>query len=324
MLRSGTTAVADVVSDDGPLLPTARSGLAGISYVEVVGADARVWAEGRRAETLARLDTAPAGRRLGISPHAIYTLSGAVIEEIGAIARERGMRMHPHLAESVDETEYVAHGSGRFADLNVQYGIAMELMGCGAGCSPTAYLDTLGTLAPDVHVAHGVQCDAADRALLRERGVAVALCVRSNRILGAGDPPVADYLAEGNDIAVGTDSLASTPSLDLLEEAAALRDTARAQGYDGADLDRRIVEAATVGGARAMGIDTDGVGVLREGARADFAVFDVPVPTDAAAGATATPSSASLGPYSAYSALLDHGAGRCVATAVGGRLVHRR
>lgn len=345
MLRSGTTAVADVVSDDGPLLPTARSGMAGISYVEVVGADARVWKEGRRDETVRRLESAPAGRAIGLSPHAIYTLSAAVITDIVAIARERGLRMHPHLAESVDETEYVTHGSGKFFDLNVQYGIEMELMGNGAGCSPTTYLAELGALAPDVHVAHGVQCDSADRTLLREQGVAVALCARSNRLLGAGDPPVADYLAEGNHVAIGTDSAASTPSLDLLEEARALRDLARAQGHDGADLDRRIVEAATLGGARAMGLGPAAgdaaLGILRPGVRADLAVFDVPgAPADPAASSVTSPPVASDvrpprsaatsdasrgrdGDSSPYSALIDHGAGRCVATVLAGRLVHR-
>jgi cytosine/adenosine deaminase-related metal-dependent hydrolase len=306
LLRSGTTAVADVVSDDGPLLPTARAGVAGISYIEVVGADKRVWDEGRRAETLRRLDAAPPGRTVGVSPHAIYTLSSAVIEEIAVIARERGLRMHPHLAESHDETEYVRDGQGRFADLNVQYGIEMELMGCGAGCSPTAYLDSLAVLGGDVHVAHGVQCDADDRALLRRRDVVVALCVRSNRILGAGDPPVAAYLDEGNVVAIGTDSSASTPSLDLWEEARALRDAARAQGYDASDLDRRIVDAATVGGATAMGL-AESVGVIRPGVRADLAVFDVPTSGTGV-----------------HTALVDHGAGACVATVLAGRLVHRR
>lgn len=325
-LRSGTTAIADVVSDEGPLLPTARSSIEGVSYVEVVGADSRVWADERRATTLARLDSAPTGRRLGLSPHAPYTVGSAVITEIAGLARERGLRMHPHLAESDAETQYVREGSGQFADLNARLGIAMELMGCGAACSPTAYVDSLGALGPDVHVAHGVQVDADDRALLRERGVVVALCVRSNRILGAGEPPVAAYLDEGNSIAVGTDSLASTPSLDLLDEARALRDVARAQGYDAADLDRRIVEAATVGGARAMGLSD--VGVLRPGVRADLAVFDVPTTANGAAGTVGAAGTArTVGAGSTdgvYRSLLDHGGGRCVATVLGGRLVHRR
>ena len=86
--------------------------------------------------------------------------------------------------------------------------------------SPAEYLDSLGGLGADVHVAHGTHLSQADRALLRSRGTAVALCARSNAILGAGIPPVAALLREGSPIAVGTDSLASTPDLDLLAEAA--------------------------------------------------------------------------------------------------------
>jgi cytosine/adenosine deaminase-related metal-dependent hydrolase len=136
--------------------------------------------------------------------------------------------------------------------------------------------------------------------------------VRSNRILQAGEPPIADYLAEDSPFAIGTDSLASSPSLDLLEEAAALRDLARTQGYQAADLDRRIVEAATLGGAAAMGL-TD-VGRLEEGARADLAVFALP------------DGMALRGMTDAYSALLDAAAAkshRCVATVLGGTIVHR-
>ena len=96
-----------------------------------------------------------------------------------------------------------------------------------------------------------MHCDPADRDVLRERGVYAALCARSNKILQSGQPPVADYLRENSPFGIGTDSLASTPSLDLLEEAAALRALALSQGYDADDLDRRIFEAATLGGAGA-------------------------------------------------------------------------
>jgi cytosine/adenosine deaminase-related metal-dependent hydrolase len=179
----------------------------------------------------------------------------------------------------------------------------MELMQGGAGHSSTRQLDALGGLGDDVHVAHGVHCDAADRALLRQRGTAVALCARSNAILRAGDPPVVAYLDEGNPIAVGTDSLSSTPDLDLLGELRALRALARRQGYARADLDRRLVEAATVGGATAMGL-TD-IGRLAPGARADLAAFAV------------DPDHAS----DPYAALLDAGPGWCAATVLAGRLV---
>jgi cytosine/adenosine deaminase-related metal-dependent hydrolase len=139
--------------------------------------------------------------------------------------------------------------------------------------------------------------------------------------LKAGRPPIADYLAEGSPIALGTDSLASSPSLDLLEEARAARDLALTQGYDLPDLNRRLVEAATRGGAFAMGLDgraladgrkSDTLGVLAPGAVGDLVVFDIP--TEAAHGQT----------YDVFAALVDHGAGNCAATVLAGTLVHRR
>jgi cytosine/adenosine deaminase-related metal-dependent hydrolase len=311
MLRSGTTAVADIVTEPEVLQPTARSGIAGISYLEAVFEDARSWSDSGRARIAAALDSAPAGRTLGLSPHTPYTIATAVFADCMAIARERGLRTHTHVAESSAESRYVATGDGPFAESMVRFGKAMELIrDGGSGLSPVGYLDKIGALGPDVHAAHCVHCDRADREVLRARGVYAALCVRSNRILQAGEPPIADYLAEGSPFAIGTDSLASSPSLDLLEEAASLRALARSQGYTAADLDRRIVEAATLGGAAAMGL-TD-VGRLGEGARADLAVFALPeLPAPAAA----------------YSALLDAAAAkthRCVATILGGTIVHRR
>jgi cytosine/adenosine deaminase-related metal-dependent hydrolase len=301
MLRTGTTAVADVVTDPCVLAPTARSGLGGISYLEVAGTDDRLWEE-RRTRLLAGMDGA-GGRTVGISPHTLYTLGTEVFRDCVAIARKAGLRVHTHLAETVAEVEYVLGGEGPLAEWAHRLGFRFELARGGAGIRPAGHLDAIGGLGPDVHVAHGVHCDAADRAVLRKRGTAVALCVRSNAILQAGEPPVAAYLAEGSPVAIGTDSLASSPSLDLCEEVRAVHALARRQGYDAADLDRRLVEAATWGGAGAMGLSD--IGVLRAGARADLAVFDVPTDGDP------------------YRALVSGGAGRCVATVLGGRIVHR-
>ncbi|MGH3326229.1 MAG: amidohydrolase family protein, partial [Streptomycetales bacterium] len=305
LLRTGTTAVADVVSDVAALTPTARSGLAGISYVEVVGADDARWAAAMRDALLSALDGSPAGRTIGVSPHTLYTIGAEVFRDCVAIARTRELRLHPHLAETEHEAEYVLAGGGPFAEWSRRVGLELDLARTGgSGMSPTAFLDFLGGLGADVHVAHGVHCDVADRAVLRERGTAVALCWRSNRTLGAGEPPVAAYLDEGSPFAVGSDALASSPSLDLLEELVALRGLARRQGYDGSDLDRRLVEAATAGGARAMGLED--IGVLRPGSRADLAAFDVPTEGDP------------------YTALVTRGAGRCHATVLAGTLAHAR
>lgn len=347
MLRSGTTAVADIVTETCVLQPTARSGIGGVSYLEVLFQDAQSWSDGGRADLLAGLDNAPSGRAVGVSPHTPYTVSTAVFADAVAIARERGLRSHPHIAESPAEVEYVATGTGPFAEFMTGFHKSMELIrDGGSGLTVVGFLDRLGVLGPDVHGAHCVHCADADRATLRERGVYAALCVRSNRILRSGEPPVADYLRENSPFGIGTDSLASSPSLDLLEEAATLRDLARQQGYTEADLDQRIIAAATLGGAAAMGL-TD-VGRLEPGARADLAVFALADWTDPAAGsagagdgAEADDSSATTGPAETaiakaasvlvaaanpYGALLDAAAAgehRCLATVLGGKIVHR-
>ncbi len=125
------------------------------------------------------------------------------------------------------------------------------------------------------------------------------LCTRCDAFLGVEPAPVADLLARST-VALGTGSLASCPDLDLLAEARSTRDLARLQGLE--HPEEALVRALTVGGAGAVGQD---LGTLEVGRRADLAVFDVP---------TEAP----------YRGLVEHGAGRCVATVLGGRLVHRR
>jgi cytosine/adenosine deaminase-related metal-dependent hydrolase len=265
VLSSGTTAVADIVSNTSAA--AGRAPLGGISYIEAVAADNAIWALRERARVVAALT---ADGETGLSPHTPFTLGTAAYADVVAIAREAGLRLHPHLAESTAEVEFVARGTGSLAEMLAGIGLEMELIGRGCGLTPTGYLDSLGALGPDVHVAHGVHVDAADRALLRRRGTAVALCTRSNRILYAGEAPVAAYRAEGNPVAVGTDGLSSCPDLDVLAELRALGDLAVRQGTEPDGLDRWLVEAATAGGSAALG--RPDIGRLAPGTRADFAV----------------------------------------------------
>lgn len=258
---AGVTSVADIVTTGPGLFEVARFGLGGVSYLEASGVDDTRWLD-RRTRLVELLDTAPAGRRVGISPHTLYTLGTSVFRDLLALARERGLRVHTHLAETAEEAEYVLSGTGLIAAAMTRSGLALELIGAGSGVSPAAHLDELGGLGPDVHVAHGVHLSAADRSLLRRRSSAVALCPRSNRVLGAGVAPSADLLADG--ACVGTDSLASSPSLSVLDELRELRSAAPAEV---------LLAAGTVRGARAMGM-TD-AGYLGVGARGDLAVWRV-------------------------------------------------
>ncbi len=261
---SGTVAVADIVTNVGALAVA----VPGVRYLESVALPSEAWPDERT-----RLEAVLAEHgETGLSPHTLYTLGTDLLEGLNRLARVHGRRLHPHLAETQDEDDFVRRGIGPFASPTWPFAAELRASG-GAGRSPAHYMDAIGGLGADVHVAHGTHLDADDRALLKARGTYVALCARSNGVLGAGIPPVAAHLAEGNPIAVGTDSLASTPDLDLLAEVRTLAGIARSQGYTGTDLAARLLAAATHGGAEAIG--RSDLGRIEPGATAAFAEVTV-------------------------------------------------
>jgi cytosine/adenosine deaminase-related metal-dependent hydrolase len=300
MIATGTTAVADIVTDAVAAGVLHDAGLHGITYWEVMSWSNADWARTGRLQVERALDTLPTPPGTGLSPHAPYSLDIEPLLEIPDIVRERGSRIHIHLGESAFERE-TAHDR---TDLwhSAGLGSFQELRERGYGTSATEFVDRLGVLGPDCHIAHGVYTTARDRAVLRERRTTVALCPRSNAVIGLDEPPVAAYLSEGNPIAVGTDSLSSSPSLDLMADVAELARIATSQGYRNRDLYERLLGVATLGGAHAMGIDVgaDRTGHLAVGARADLAFFDVGTGADA------------------LTELVEGGAGRAVATVIAG------
>ena len=305
-LEAGTTAMADIVTDLPAMYALADAGLHGITYWEVMDWTNAEWRERGRAQVEAALDALPTPPGTGLSPHAPYSLEIVPLLDIPDIVRERGSRIHIHLGESAIEREFDHSVSEPWHAKGL--GSLAELRSAGYGTSATDYVDHLGVLGPDCHIAHGVYLSAKDRAILRARGTSVALCPRSNEVIGLDEPPVAAYLSEGSPISVGTDSLSSSPSLDLLGDVAALHRIARAQGYTRPDLAERLLAAATHGGARAMGLHMgpDRTGYLAVGARADLAFLDVPV-TDVA---------------TTVDDLARDGEGTAAATVIAGRLRH--
>ncbi|NRQ35325.1 amidohydrolase family protein [Nonomuraea sp. NN258] len=133
--------------------------------------------------------------------------------------------------------------------------------------SPAA-LDEAGILGPHCHVACARPLDPGERKLLRLRGTVAALCA---------EPTIDTFalLDEGNPIALGTAG-SRTSGGGVLGQARAIRVLARERGLRTRGLDRRLVEAATLGGARALGMDRGAgrIGTLEPGGRADFAVYD--------------------------------------------------
>jgi cytosine/adenosine deaminase-related metal-dependent hydrolase len=240
--------------------------------------------------------------RIGLSPHAPYSVDEPVLKAAAALARGLGVRLHVHLAESDTEDSYYRTGTGDLADrVTLRVGRPWSILARGGtGMGAAEFAESCGLLGPDSHMAHGVYLDRPGRHLLTAAGTYVALCPRSNLVVGIDPPPVADFLAENALFAVGTDSLGSNSSLDLMADVALLRRLATDGGYDRPDLDRRLLEAATKGGSTALGLEA-AVGTLEVGKRADLAIFDVDRSLDGA-----------------ERSLVEDGAGQCVGTLVGG------
>jgi cytosine/adenosine deaminase-related metal-dependent hydrolase len=278
-VSTGTTAIADIVTDLEALDVLEAGRVHGIAYWELMSLLEDDWRGSGRAITAELVRTSGVAR-IGLSPHAPYSLDTPVLSDLTGLSQELGVRRHLHLAESAWEAEYTMHGRGALAEQWRRWGYDgfHLLRNGGSALRPVAYAETIGALGDDVHIAHGVYVDAEDRAALRRTGTSVALCPRSNAVIGLDEAPVADYLREGNAIAVGTDSLSSTPSLDLLGDVGELHRIARAQGYTGRDLHSRLLHAATRGGAVAMGA-VESFGALVPGALADLAVLDVSAAT---------------------------------------------
>lgn len=300
----GVTAVADIVTPAAAFEPLFVSDLAGVAYWEACFIDDAAWEVRRSAWREVVTDSRAVNHSdmaVGISPHTLYTLGTGVAKSLAELARTLDIRLHPHLAETLHEDMYVRRGSGPFAFMNRRAGLELQLADGGAGHSPAAQMDKVGWLGADSHVAHGVHLDKADRELLRDRGTALALCARSNVRLESGEAPVAALRAEGNTVAIGTDSRASSPDLDVAAELPVLRKLALAQGDGGEGLNEWLVRAATEGGAKALG--REDIGALKVGNRADLAVFAVDTDGDP------------------YAALVNAAAGNCTATVLKGNLV---
>ena len=263
-LRSGITAVGDCSFSGAAATACAELGLRGTIYLEVFGEGSDAVTE-RFGPMRERIAGALSERvRLGISPHAPYTCS----LELYRACDELGLPVATHLAESADENEFLRTGGGgweAFADLLVR----------PLGTTGIRALAGAGLLGNNVLAAHCVKADDEEIALLAEHDVAVAHCPRSNALLGLGIAPVAELLAAGVRVGIGTDSPASTPSFDMFEELRTAVALARLRnGGPTAMSAERVLELATLGSAAALGLD-DEVGSLEPGKHADVAVVSL-------------------------------------------------
>ena len=272
-LRSGVGTIADAAFAGASVRAASEAGLRGVVGIEAFGGKGadpgpiveRTWEriQEHRAEASPLV-------RVGISPHAPYTVTPALYRALDELARAEDLAIITHVAESAGELEAIASGTGPVA-------VALrELAEVEAsGLHPVELMHELGLLRPGVLLVHMVQITPEHARLVAAGGAGIAHCPRSNALLGCGAAPLADMLAAGVHVGVGTDSPASAVDFDLWDELRTAVFTARArEALPDALTARQALELATLGGARALGWG-DELGALEVGRRADLTAIDL-------------------------------------------------
>jgi cytosine/adenosine deaminase-related metal-dependent hydrolase len=226
--------------------------------------------EARVREARVKADAAAGSDvRISVAPHAPYSVSAALF---GAIRAD--LDLHPqalssvHLGENPEEVQLLRDGTGPIREVLESLG-RWPAEWTAPGVSPVAYLSDLGFLDGRVLVVHGVQFDGDDLSRLSALGATLVACPRSNVYVGVGSPPLEAFYAMDVDVAFGTDSLASVADLDMLSELAEARRIAPRVPA------ARLLESATLIGARALGFGRE-LGSIERGKRA--ALITVPIP----------------------------------------------
>ena len=274
-LKAGVTCVADASDAAGESMKALRdTGLRGTVYQESFGPDPKLAQENfaKLIEKVARLKSLQTPQvRVGVSPHAPYTVSAPQLERISAYALSEQLPLMMHAAESVAERMLLVEGRGSFAEGFASRGIEWSV----PALSSIKYLARHGVLETRPLLAHCLNVDADDLDIIAETKTSIAHCPKSNAKLGHGQAPFAEFVRRKLAVGLGSDSVASNNTCDLLEEArfALLLARAGTRESDGLTASDALY-AATMGGAQAVGLAGQ-IGELREGCQADFAVISL-------------------------------------------------
>ena len=267
--RGGGAGVADMRTDaTGRLNALEAVGLRGIVFQETTGPDknlARQRIERLREQVAFCRSIENATVKIGISPHAPYSVSPELFEFATEFALEENLPVTIHAAESKNEDDFIRRGAGFFAEFYRSRNLVWRV----PGVSPIKYLHTLGALRSSPLLAHCVRVSDEDIELMSEIGARAAHCPKSNAKFAHGIAPLAKFSEKNLAIGLGTDSVASNNVGDILEEARFAALLHRANGYF-VEADE-ILRLATLGGAEALGLERE-IGSLETGKQADLIV----------------------------------------------------
>ena len=239
LFAGGCRTVIDIGNDPAGALVGRDFKTKLIFHLELLGLGGK-----REEEAIARLAAAPDD--LSCTGHAPYSSGARLLRALKKRAAAHGSLLSIHLAESAAEEEFLLNGGGPMAELLRERGVELNDF-TPPGCSPVAWLDSLGLLDEGTLCVHAVRIDREDAALLAQRRAGVCLCPGANRYLGVGKAPLELLLEQGILPALGTDSPAGNPHFSLWREMRTLRE-------DHPAVDPATVLAmATMAGARLTG-----------------------------------------------------------------------
>ena len=262
MIRSGTTTFVDMYYFEDQVAEACKEaglrGVLGSTLIEFPAPDNKTIADALAyAERFLTRWTGDPLVVPAVAPHSTYLASPETLKAARALADRHHAPILVHVSESADEQAQVRQRYGR---------------------TPTEQLQELGILRRGLLGAHGIWLTASDRAILKEAGAGIAHCPQSNMKLASGAAPVREMLAEGIRLGLGTDGAASNNDLDMFEEMLTAALLAKhGSGDPTVAPAAAVLEMATLGGARALGME-DRIGSLEPGKRADLVVVGLDEP----------------------------------------------
>jgi 5-methylthioadenosine/S-adenosylhomocysteine deaminase len=271
MYRRGISVIGNICSDyfwDADI--AAKTGLRGINFLEVTEKnygskqffnDAMKKIEADNVIKDARFKSA-------LAPHSIYSCQPHIIKTISDYNLKRGIPTCIHLAESAEETELVSSDKGRMKDFLSGRGIEIVFNGKKHE-SPVRYMDAIGSLNSNLLAIHLIHLDEKDISILAGKDIRAVTCPGSNRFLRTGVAPLEKLLAAGLSISIGTDSAAGNDDLDIFREMRIIREEHPLIPA------AKIIEMATINGARALGWDNE-YGSIVKGKKADLIALPLP------------------------------------------------
>ncbi len=302
--RAGTTTVLDIFTLDTAAVPIGKSGLRAWGFLESISLNPEA-CESALEELMNRFERFGESSRLkaGLSPHTPYTVSMPLGRRVAEMALERDVLTAIHLAETPEERRMVVDGDGPLVDAFRRIGF---LSGSWqAPCmSPVAWADQVGLLGPKTLAVHVNDVTDEEIDLLAAKDCSAVFCPKCHDYFGRPRHPLPKLIEAGVNVCIGTDSLASNSSLDLLAE---LRE-ARKQFPKISPL--TLFKMIGANPAKFLREESR-LGVLQEGAHCDLTILSpAPKPTG--------------DPERMLGALLEDGATKAIATIVGGEALAKR